>query len=284
MLPGGRYRLDHPVATGGRATVWKGLDTETGRQVAVKLPHASLAGDLEAARLFRAEALAGARVTHSAVVQTIDYHEIDSHAYLVLEFVEGKPLNAELRDRGTMLAPEILTALAQVAGGLHAVHRAQLVHRDVTPQNIVWDGQRAKLIDFGIAVPFGTPTLTANVQVPGNPSYLAPELALGSNATPAADIYSLGLVLLVALTGTRPFAGATPEDIAMAHVMGPSPVAPQNLVSDLRILIHRMTAKEPLRRPSSALVVSRLLAAFAPTPYAGAAATGPAADAGAPAP
>jgi serine/threonine-protein kinase len=267
-LPGGRYRLDDLIARGGRAETWRATDAQEGRVVAIKTPLAALAGDSEAARMFRAEALAGERVHHPAVVETLDYHEIDSHAFLVLEFAPGRTLAEEVKCRGTMPAREILVALAQVAAGLHAVHRARLVHRDVTPQNIMWNGRAAKLIDFGIAVQFGAPTLTAGIEVPGNPDYLAPELARGANATPAADIYSLALVLLTALTGAKPFTGATAADTALAHVLGPSPVAPVGLASDLRILIHQMTAKDPAARPSNAMVVSRLLEDFAQDPYA----------------
>jgi serine/threonine-protein kinase len=126
----------------------------------------------------------------------------------------------------------------------------------------MWDGDRATLVDLGIAGAIGAPTLTADVRVPGNPDYLAPELAHGRAASPAADVYALGLVLLYAVTGVKPFSGATPEDTAIAHVMSPSPEPPATLPAPLRYFIVRMIDKDPARRPDNALVVARIFEAY----------------------
>jgi serine/threonine-protein kinase len=262
-LPGGRYVLEEAIGAGGRAEAWLATDQSDGGRVVVKVPLPRFEGNREAARMFRREALSGARVHHPAIAKTLDYREIDGAAFLVLAHAPGRTISAWLRESGPMPVSEVLAALAQIAHGLHAVHLAGLVHRDVAPGNILWDGRRASLLDFGIAIGLAEPSLTADIEVPGNPEFLAPELVLGRVATPLADVYALGLVFLHAVTGERPFLRGAPEETATAHVLGESPRAPAELPSDLRILIHKMIEKDPDRRPSSALVVARLFDSYA---------------------
>jgi serine/threonine-protein kinase len=261
VLPGGRWRLDRLVNRGERSEVWRGTDLAGGRPVAIKTPRAG--ADAETTRSIRAEAQFGAAVRHPAVVETLDFVEAEGRAHLVRGFVSGTPLEAQLRQIGALPPSVVLTALAQVARGLRAVHDAGLVHRDVSAPNTVWDGQRATLLDLGIATPIGGPTLTADARLPGNPEYLAPEIAQGKTASIAADIYALGVLALYALTGAKPFARATPEATAIAHVMDPSPTPPVGLDTEAQSVLAQMLAKDPAKRPADALAVARAFEAFA---------------------
>jgi serine/threonine-protein kinase len=263
ILPGGRYSVEAPLAQGGRATVWEGTDLERESPVVVKTPRADLAADDDVLADLRAEALVGGLAEHPSLVRTLDLIEAGGSAYLVQALAPGRPLAERLRHDGPLDYRLALRVLAQIARGVRALHNADHVHRDVSAANIMWDGARATLIDLGIALRIGTPPLTLASRVPGNPDYLAPELSLGRDATPAADLYSLGVVLLYAITGRKPFSGATPEDIAAAHVMSPSPPIPAHLPSGLRYLMRRLLDKDPARRPGNALAVARVFEAFA---------------------
>jgi serine/threonine-protein kinase len=262
--------LTAPVGSGGRGEIWKGWDQRDRRQVAVKLLSPALVDDDVAKRMFRSEAHNGASVHHPHIVETLDFlsgsgadggNEPEA---IVQGFIEGKSLAAHLEGGATMEAPRILRILAAVARGLRAVHTADLVHRDVSPQNILLEKDDFPvLIDFGISSPIGSPSLNAQGAIPGNPDYLAPELSLGRPVTPSADLYSLGTVLFRAITGATPFRAASPELTATAHVLSPSPELPKDLPADLRIFFRQLTAKDPERRPTNALAVANLFDSWA---------------------
>ncbi|MDR0504586.1 MAG: serine/threonine protein kinase [Bifidobacteriaceae bacterium] len=260
-LVGGRYRLDSEFTRGGQAQLYKGTDLRKGQPVILKTPLS--ANDPAVRQRFQAEAAAGAAASHPALVHVLDLVESPEMIWLVMEQADGQTLTSWVAEHGAFCFTTVLPALAQIAAGLQALHRSGLIHRDVSPTNILFDGQQARLIDFGIALPIGSPPLTADLKVPGNPAYLAPELALGRNAQPSADLYSLGLVLLFCLTGQAPFTADTPEDIAVAQVMGAAPTPPPGIPVGLHHLIVQMTAKDPDKRPSNIGVVGRCLADLA---------------------
>lgn len=272
QLLAGRYRLVERLGAGGRGEIWRAVDQASPdqRAVAVKFPLLEAAGRPgAAAQMFRTEAQSGRRVHHPNVVETLDFRDglgygtADGGQFLVLGLVEGRNLETVVREDGPFDYRQALRLLAQAARGLHAIHRAGLVHRDVTPVNLIWDGTTVTLMDFGIALPPGAPTLTEDILVPGNPEYMAPELVLGQPAGRGADIYSLGVTFLFLITGVRPFHRDSLEDTALAHVMDPAPPVPADLPADLRALIASMVDKDPGRRPASALAVARLFETFA---------------------
>jgi serine/threonine protein kinase len=259
---GGRYRMGAPLAAGGMGEVWVARDPLLDRPVAVKVLGGALAGDGRAAERLRREARAAARLDHPNIARVLDLGEHDGRPYLVMELLEGESL-AGRNDRAGPMAPgEAARVVAAVADALQAAHRAGVVHRDVEPGNVFLTAEgEVKVLDFGVASAAGEADLTTG-DLLGTAAYLAPERALGRPATPAADIYSLGVVLYELLAGRRPFEGGSDIELAMAHVNAhPEPLglvapsAPPFLVA----ACEQAMAKDPAARPRSAAAFARLL-------------------------
>jgi serine/threonine protein kinase len=206
-LLGRRYRLEQRIATGGYGEVWRGTDVMLGRLVAVKLLLAGHAQDPQTRARFRAEALHAAALAHGNIARIYDYAEADP-PYLVMEFVAGPSLAALLAG-GPMDPAKAMDIVAQTASGLHAAHRAGLIHRDVKPGNLLLSqGSVVKITDFGISYVAGSAPITTAGQLMGTPGYIAPERINGIPASPASDLYSLGIVAYECLMGAEPFAGS----------------------------------------------------------------------------
>lgn len=255
---GGRYELESRLAIGGMGEVWKALDLVIERHVAIKILKEEFLGDQAFRERFRAEARHAALVNHEGIASVYDFGEEDGSAYLVMELVPGEALSIIL-ERERILSPErVLDIVAQTASALHAAHEAGLVHRDVKPGNLLItpDG-RVKITDFGIARAADQVPLTATGQVMGTVQYLAPEQASGKDASPATDIYSLGIVAYEALAGRRPFTGESQVAIAMAHIKNPPPPLPESIPLAVRNLVLSCLAKKPGLRPASASHLSR---------------------------
>jgi serine/threonine protein kinase len=256
---GGRYELRKRLAVGGMGEVWLTRDLSLGRSVATKVLRPELAADERFLSHLRAEARASAPLAHPNIATLYDYGEDDDGAgYLVMELVAGEPLSDVLA-RERVLAPEVLLAiLAQAARALHAAHVCGVVHRDVKPSNILLtpDG-RVKVTDFGVSASPGTAPSAPRTTVHGTVHYLAPEQVLGRGASPASDIYSLGVVAFEAATGHRPFTGRDRQEIAHAHLNQPVPELPGHLPSPMTDLVRRMLEKNPERRPRSAASLAR---------------------------
>jgi serine/threonine-protein kinase len=257
VLLAGRYRLDEPLASGGAGQVWRAVDLVLERPVAVKLLRPKAAAEPEAHARFRAEARNASRLSHPGVAQVYDYGDSSSAEvpFLVMELVDGPSLAAVLA-AGPLDPGQTMDLIAQVGAGLHAAHAAGLVHRDIKPANllITADGQ-VKITDFGIAhVVRGVP-LTATGILVGTPAYLAPERAAGGPATPASDLYSLGVVGYECLTGVPPFRGPALE-VAEAHLRCPFPGLPVTVPAEIGALVAALTAKNPGSRPASAREVA----------------------------
>ena len=266
---GGRYRVEALLATGGMGEVWAARDLLLDRAVAVKVLGGALAGDGRAAERLRREARAAARLEHPSIARVLDLGEQDGRPYLVMELLEGESLAARIDRAGAMAAPEAARVVAAVADALEAAHRAGVVHRDVKPGNVFLtsDGE-AKVLDFGIASAAGEAALTTGEML-GTPAYLAPERVLGHPATPAADIYALGVVLYELLAGRRPFDDGSDIELAMAHVHAhPAPLAlaapsaPPFLVA----ACEQAMAKDPSARPPSAAAFAQLVRDQRPGP------------------
>ena len=257
---GGRYRLVSRIAVGGMGEVWVGHDEALARNVAVKVLREEFAGDAGFLERFRTEARNSAQLSHANIAQLYDYGEQEGSGFLVMELILGEPMS-DLLDRQPVLPTRrLLPILAQTARALHAAHVAGVVHRDVKPGNILLARSgRVKITDFGISTASNQIPMTASGMVMGTAQYLSPEQAIGRAATPASDIYSLGIVAYEALVGNRPFTGPTAVDIAIAHVNMQVPPMPTDIDKPLADLVMRMLDKEPEERPRSAASLARAL-------------------------
>ncbi len=191
-LAGGRYTLGRRLGTGGMAAVWLARDERLGRPVAIKALSDTLAGDEGYVRRFSREARVVAGLSHPNLVRVFDFGE-DPRPYLVMEYVAGGTLAEHLRDGRRLDCDGLVRRLLEA---LQHVHEARIVHRDVKPANVLMgtDG-RARLTDFGIAQPEDATQLTQAGGVMGTMRYLAPEVLGGSPATPASDLYALGMLV-----------------------------------------------------------------------------------------
>jgi serine/threonine-protein kinase len=256
-LLAGRYRLESQIAAGGVGEVWRAEDTVLTRPVAVKRLRAEFAVHAEMQERFRAEARHAGALSHPAIARVYDYCEPapEHPAFLVMELVDGPSLAAVLT-AGPIGAAQTMDVVAQIASGLQTAHAAALVHRDIKPANLLLtaDGQ-VKITDFGIAHVAGSVPVTRTGTVMGTPAYLAPERVSGASATPACDLYSLGVVAYECLAGAQPFTGK-PLEVAAAHRDLPLPPFPHAVPADVAQLVAELTAKNPAARPGSAQEVA----------------------------
>lgn len=254
----GRYRIESRIAVGGMGDVWRATDEVLDRPVAVKLLHqADEYQYADAVARFRAEARHVGSLSHPGIAQVYDFGEAnrDHPPYLVMEFVDGPSL-AGLLSTGPLSPTRTMDIVAQTADALQAAHAAGLVHRDIKPGNLlIGPGEQVKIIDFGIAQTATSAAVTGTGAVIGSPAYLAPERIRGGGATPASDLYSLGIVAYECLAGAPPFAGAGMA-IAQAHVYQPMPSLPADIPAEIAPLVEQLTAKDPAARPASAAEVA----------------------------
>ncbi|WP_308113180.1 MULTISPECIES: protein kinase [unclassified Blastococcus] len=250
---GDRYELQELIAAGGMGQVWRGLDVALHRPVAVKVLRSEYTGDPSFVARFRAEAQHAAGLNHPGIAAVYDYGEETARdgsgetlAYLVMELVQGEPLSALLHREGRLDADRTLSLLGQTAAALAEAHRTGLVHRDVKPGNILVrpDGT-VKITDFGIAWSARGVALTRTGQVIGTPQYLSPEQAEGRHATPASDVYALGLIGYECLTGHPAFEGDNAVTIALKQVQQEPEPLPGELPPGVRTLISRALVKDP---------------------------------------
>jgi len=192
----GRYRLQRLIATGGMGQVWEGVDSRLGRRVAVKVLKAEYSTDPEFVERFRAEARTVAMLNHPGIASVYDYGETEMDgegrtAYLVMELVNGEPLNSVLKRTGRLSLRHALDMLEQTGRALQIAHTAGLVHRDVKPGNIlITPTGQVKLTDFGIAKAVDAAPVTQTGMVMGTAQYIAPEQALGHDDAAAAYSYA----------------------------------------------------------------------------------------------
>jgi hypothetical protein len=254
---GGRYVLDDQIGYGGYGEVWRATDTVLARPVAVKLLHPRYAQRSEALARFRAEARHAGGLSHENIAQVFDYGEPANGQppYLVMELVDGPSLETVLTG-GPLDDSWTMDIVAQAAAGLQAAHAAGMIHRDIKPGNLLLaPGGTVKITDFGIAHTIGSAPLTTTGELIGTPGYLAPERAMGEQATPASDLYSLGMLAYECLAGTPPFRGS-PLEVALAHRDRPLPPLPPSVAIGVAALVMRLAAKDPDRRPNDAAEVA----------------------------
>jgi eukaryotic-like serine/threonine-protein kinase len=255
---GSRYSLQHKIGSGGYSEVWQAQDAVLDRPVAIKLLHPEYAESAEALQRFRTEAQLAGRLSDGNVARVYDFCDTGyaGPPFLVMEFIDGPTLADVLR--GNPVGPaRTMDILAQAASGLNAAHSAGLVHRDIKPSNImIAPGNVVKIMDFGLSHSLASAPITRTGMVAGTPSFMAPERSSGARATPASDLYSLGVVGYECLAGSPPFSG-TPLEVALAHRFGVFPPLPASTPAPVAELIARLTARDPGDRPDNAGLVAR---------------------------
>jgi serine/threonine-protein kinase len=253
----GRYELTHLIARGGMAQVYRAMDRQLERPVALKVLFPELSVDRTFVERFRREAQAAANLSHPNIVPVFDWGEDDGSYFIVMEYVEGRPLSAVLRDPDPMPPRQIASIGAGVAAALAFAHRHGVVHRDVKPGNVLItpDGD-VKVTDFGIARAMNTEeSLTQTGAVMGTAAYFSPEQAEGKGVDSRSDIYSLGVVLYEMAVGRPPFTGDSPVAVASKHVrdMPELPRAVNPAVPPaLEAVVMKAMAKNPDDRYASA--------------------------------
>ena len=252
---GGRYELGQMIGQGGMATVFTGRDIRLGRTVAIKLLRSDLVDDKTFAARFRQEAFAVASLNHPRVVGIYDTGEQQINGmqipYIVMEYVDGKPLN-EIQDENLRILPErAMEITAEVLDALEYSHRAGIIHRDIKPGNVmITPGGEVKVMDFGIARAVDSATMTATRTVVGTANYLSPEQARGETVDHRSDVYSTGCLLHELLTGRPPFTADSPIAVIYQHV-GEEP-RPPGVRPDIDAVVLDALAKDTGARYQSA--------------------------------
>lgn len=259
---GGRYRLTRPLGVGASAHVYAAEDVRLRRRVAVKVLHPALAAEEAFLRRFRRESQAVAALRHPNILRVYDWGEDDGAPYLVMELLEGGSLRSML-DRGALLSPAQAASVGtDAAKALDYAHRHGFVHRDIKPANLLFDDEgRVSIADFGLALALAEATWTEPAgAVIGTARYASPELVRGEHLDSKADVYSLALVLVEAVTGQVPFVADTAFGTLMARV-GRSLVVPAEL-GPLKPVLESAGAADPAAR-LDALSLARALEAVA---------------------
>jgi serine/threonine-protein kinase len=269
-----RYRLSERIGEGGSASVFKAVDTRTGRSVAVKLARAvpAVRGSEQpevVLQRFAREARVLARLDHPNTVQLLDFGTVDDAWFLVMEYLEGETLQGLLRRVGRLSEPTTLAIAIRIARSLHQAHEIGVVHRDVKPANVVLvpRGGReflVKMLDFGLVKFFSVDeerSLTEQGKWVGSPTYLAPECLGPSRPGAAADLYSLGIMMYEMLAGRPPFREKNPMRQVLAHYHKPPPPlqddpGASNVTADTAAIVMRCLEKKPDQRWPSAEVLA----------------------------
>jgi serine/threonine protein kinase len=259
-----RYRLIAQHGSGGMAVVYKAQDVELGRVVAIKILRPTLTSDPAFLTRFRHEARAVANLAHPNIVTVHDVgHDRNTH-YIVMEYIEGQDLKRLIRADAPFTINHALELTIQICAGVGYAHRADLVHADVKPQNVlVTEDGHVKVTDFGIARAFSYSAPGRKLSlVWGSPHYFSPEQAQGDPPTPAADVYAIGVILFEMLTGRLPFTGKDHEELALAHIQDEAPLVSDfnpSVPRNLSRIIRKVMAKEPSSRYRTADQLGRIL-------------------------
>jgi serine/threonine-protein kinase len=271
----GEYVMRQRIGSGGMGVVYEGEHTTIGRKVAIKLIREEHANSPHARDLLT-EARAASAIRHHGIIDVHGFgHQPGIGQFLVMEYLEGRPLNEFITERAPLPASEALPLLCEVLDALSAAHAVGVIHRDLKPSNIFVVRQSngteyIKVLDFGLAkrsAPDGTSAQTHSNLIVGTPQYMSPEQALADPVSPQTDLYAVGVIAFELLTGQRPFPGRSHMEVVAHHLKTPAP-APSSLVPqspELDALVLRLLAKEPRQRPASASEVARELRALLPS-------------------
>lgn len=257
---GGRYRLVGVIGSGGMGTVWRAHDELLDRPVAAKVLNISFGHGVEdqnrRERSLR-EARATARINHPNVVRVYDYVEDDDRLWIVMELLDARSLDTVLAEDGPLTPRDAAAIGVQIARALRTVHQHGVLHRDVKPGNVLIEADgHAVLTDFGIAALEGTSGLTGTGAIVGSPEFMAPERIESDDAGPASDLWSLGVTLCAAVTGSSPFRRSTPVATLAAIVIAKPEVPPET--GPMEPLIRALFGRDPETRPVAAEVMATL--------------------------
>jgi serine/threonine-protein kinase len=252
-LISGRYRLIAPLGEGGMATIWRAVDEQLDREVAVKILRPQFSADPGFAARFKQEARSAGGLSHPNIVSVYDYGTdgADGEQYIVMELVEGRDLASILSERGALSVDDSVRIAIAVASALEAAHRKGIVHRDVKPGNIlITDHGDVKVTDFGIARAVSEASMTVTGTTLGSVHYFSPEQARGDEVTGASDVYALGIVLYEMLAGRRPFEGDSAAGVALKRLNEdpPPPSTFRPVPSGLSAIVMRALQREPADR------------------------------------
>ena len=275
-LVAGKFRLTRLLGRGGMGSVWEGTHTSLGSRVAVKFIDAEYADSPEARSRFENEARAAARLRSKHVVEVYDHGvSDDGRPFIVMEFLEGEPLDKRLDRAGRLPAKETAHIVMQVCRGLAKAHAANIVHRDLKPENVflVWDEEEgtdvAKVVDFGIAK-FNEPAMAASSatrtgSVLGTPHYMSPEQARGLRSVDyRSDLWSVAVIAYRCIVGQLPFDGEAVGDLLVKLCTAPIPMPSQfapDIPPGFDAWLHKALDRDPAQRFANAAQLAESLAA-----------------------
>ena len=249
------YEIVEELGRGGMAIVFKAKENQLDREVAIKVLPFSLAFDKEFVERFQREARTSARLEHPNIIPIYRVGKSGRIIYFVMKFLRGKPLSSVLSARGSLPPAEIKKILAEVGRALAYAHKKEIVHRDIKPDNIMFDEHgHAVVTDFGIAKAASGGKLTGTGMSIGTPHYMSPEQAKAQPLDGRSDLYSLGVVAYQCLTGGVPFDGEDSFSIGYKHIMEeiPTPALDNQEKRQLFEVVRKMMAKTPAQRFQSA--------------------------------
>ncbi len=259
----GKYTIRERIGSGGMGHVYLGTDPESGEQVAVKVLTAGLAREEGFVERFNREIDAMRKLAHPHVVKLYDYGVDGENYYFAMEYVRGETLLGMLRRVRRIPWRKAFEIAIEICGALKAAHDHGIIHRDLKPSNLLLDAEeRVRLTDFGVAQVFDTQRLTVTGGVIGTAEYMSPEQAEGKRATKQSDLYSLGVVLYVMITGRTPFSGNSTVEVMQKHRFGlfdqPRAIVP-DLPARVDETIRKLLEKDPQKRFPDAYVLQRHL-------------------------
>lgn len=252
-----QYRLEELVARSGMASLFRAIDTRTGQQVALKIPHPEAECDVVFSERFEREAEIGRTLDHPAIVRILK-PEKPTRVYLVFEWAEGRPLRDILAAENRLDPARAVRIALALCDALDHIHSRGIVHRDLKPENIMVDAQDGiQLLDFGIAAKSGVRRLTFGKfsNLMGTAEYISPEQVKGKRGDARSDLYALGIVLYEMVTGTAPFCGPNPLATINARLKTDAPPVRElnpNLSPQLEKILRRALERNPVRRYASA--------------------------------
>jgi serine/threonine-protein kinase len=229
------FLIDSVTARSGMASIFRATDLRTERPVAIKVPHPEMESDPTFVARFEREAAIGSDLDHPGVMKVLTNDDRVRSLYMVMEWVEGRELRKVIRQNGKLPAARAISITIGICRALDYIHSHGVVHRDLKPENImVDDGDRTKLIDFGIAGRAGARQLTfgALSQVMGTPEYISPEQVSGKPGDARSDIYAVGVMLYEMVTGKTPFRGPNPFAVMNDRLVN-NPIPPRELAPEI---------------------------------------------------